>query len=141
SYKTELGKKAANERFGAEINTSKKYADILQDEYDKILSFGSAKGFTGAMTERMKFLELGIKAEGVVEQKRQDDLIKSLRSFEQERLSLEDQYKQDRIDVLAKGGSEGLAELDKQHATKLAALGDAHLKEIDAFKELYAGID
>jgi len=141
SYRTELGKKAADDRFGAEIDTTKKYGDVLQAEYSKVLEQGSKTGFTGAMTERMKVLEKQIREEGVVENKRQDDLMKSIISFDNEVKSLNEKYEQDRIDVLAKGGGKDLEVLTKNHNLKLAALGDAHLKEIDAFKELYNGID
>lgn len=141
SYKISLGKKSADERFSAELDISKKYADVLQSEYDKILDQGYKNGFTGAMTERMKVLEVGIRKEFEIEQKHQDDLMKSLFSFDQERKVLEENYNRDRIDLITKGGGQGLEVLEKNYKTQLSALGDAHLKELDAFKLLYNGID
>lgn len=141
SYRISLGKKAADERFSAEIDITRKYADVLQAEYDKILNQGSKTGFTGAMTERMKVLEAAIRKEGELEQKHQDDLMKSLLSFDQERELLEENYNRDRINALTKGGGQGLEVLEKNYKTQLAALGDAHLQELDAFKLLYIGID
>ncbi len=141
AYKAELGNKAANERFGSEVNTAKKYADVLQDEYDKVLKEGSKTGFTGAMNERLKYLEKGINAEAVLENKKQEDLMKSLLDFDKRRTALTDKYNADKADIITKGGGKDLDILDKNYKEQLAKLGDTHLQELDAFKLLYAGID
>lgn len=141
AYKAELGNKAANDRFGSEVNTARKYADVLQDEYDKVLKEGSKTGFTGAMNDRLKYLEKSINSEAVLENKRQEDLMKSLLDFDKRRTALTDKYNTDKADIITKGGGKDLDILDKNYKEQLAKLGDAHLQELDAFKLLYAGID
>jgi hypothetical protein len=136
-YKTALGKKAADDRFGAEISTNKKYADVLQDEYEKILNAGSKSGFTGAMRERMKTLETSIRAEGVAEDKKNDELLKQFRTYTDERAAIQEKYLATAAE-LRKDGHEKEAQIAIDAGVQeVNALDEANVKKWDSYKNLF----
>jgi TP901 family phage tail tape measure protein len=145
AYKGEVGKEEADKRYTAQILTDKTYLEDLQRRRDLLTDGQKSKGGSEvdaqAAEAQLKVLDAEIAKEKLVVQKRQDDLIASLQTFEQERTNIVAQAEEQRRqlgDAATKGQLDIIA---KNENLKLAALGDAHLKELDAFKELYAGID
>jgi len=145
AYKSKVGKEEADKRYAALINTDVNYLEELERKRAAITDTQKSKGGSEvdvqAAEAQLKVLDAEIAKEKLVVQKKQDDLIASLRSYQQEALLAEEQYQADRLALGDSATASELAELAKRRDLRIESLGDAHLKEIDAFKQLYAGID
>jgi TP901 family phage tail tape measure protein len=143
--KTKIGKDKAAERYKDQIDTDRTYLESLEMQREAILNPQKSKGGEEVDTEanqlQLKVLNEAIEKEKSVQQKKYDDLLASLQTFEQESKALTQQYEADKADLTAKNDTKQLEQATKVYNQRLAELGDNHLKEMDAFKLLYAGID
>jgi TP901 family phage tail tape measure protein len=145
AYKDKVGKEAADKRYADLIVTENNYLKDLQRRRDQITDPQKSKGGSEvdvqAAEAQLKVLDDAIAKEKLVVQKKQDDLIASLLSFEQERTNIVSQAEQQRKELGDSATKEQLDKIDKDEKLKTDSLSDAHLKELDEFKNLYAGID
>lgn len=139
AYKTALGTEKAKARFAGQLNTEQTYLQKLQADYAIFYAQGSVGGFTAPVQERLNFVQKQIDLEKQAEQKKQDDLLKSLISYSEERKLITEKYNKDLLDV--GDNKEALDELKKKYKIKLDVLDDAHIKELSSYKALFAGIE
>jgi TP901 family phage tail tape measure protein len=143
--KTKIGKDKAAERYKDQIDTDRTYLESLEMQREAILNPQKSKGGEEVDTEanqlQLKVLNEAIEKEKSVQQKKYDDLLASLQTFEQESKALTQQYEADKADLQKNGDTKALEERKKAFDKRLAELGDNHLQELDAFKLLYKGID
>lgn len=139
AYKTALGEEKAKERFAGQLNTEQTYLQKLQADYAIFYAQGVAGGFTAPVQERINIVQKQIDEEKKAEQKKQDDLLKSLVSYSEERKVITEKYNKDLITV--GDNKAGADELKKNYKLKLDALDDAHIKELSSYKALFAGIE
>lgn len=145
SFKSKVGAEKAKERYASQIDADKTYLETLERQYDQLTNPSKSKGGTlideKEVKQQLKVLADAIAAEKLAVQKRQDDLIASLMDFDAKRKKIESDYETDKAALGDQATEANIAQLDKRKRLLLEQLGDEHLKEIDAFKLLYAGID
>ena len=137
-YKSALGKEAADKRYASELTTSVNFLQKLEAERAKLLDKDPTT-MTGQELSRLKLYDNLINEEVSAEKKKQDDLTKSLISYQQERLNLIAKYNDDikslENDPTAK------AERTTRFNEDLKDLDDSHIKKLDSYKLLFEGID
>ncbi|WP_448104742.1 tape measure protein [Pedobacter panaciterrae] len=137
-YKYTVGKEAADKRFATELDTSFNYIEKLKNERDKILSKGIIN-LSQPERERVTLFNDEIRSAVNAETKKQDELTKSLISYQEQRLNLKAKYEQD-LNAL-ENNAQAKAERKSRFDEDLKDLDDSHIKNLDAYKRLFDGID
>lgn len=75
------------------------------------------------------------------QKKDMNDLLKTLITYESQRNKLIAEYREKRKEIEAAGNAENLQVFDQQHRETLAALDDTNVQKLDAYKDLFGGIE
>lgn len=137
-YKAKLGRDAADKRFGSEINSYVSYLDVLKAKQKEITDVAPEKR-TGVQADYLKWLDKQVSAEVETEKKRYDNLVKEFISYSDQRKALTEKYKAD-IEKLEAKGDDTTARTTAYN-DQINALDDANVQKLDAYKELFKGID
>jgi hypothetical protein len=137
-YRTKLGTDAASDRFSAEMNVTTSYLGLLQDRIKEIQSIAPEKR-TGAQSERLEFLLIEAKKEEEVEKKKYDNLVKEFIAYSDKRKALIEKYQSDVAQMEARGND--TTALTEKYNADLASLDDANVQKLDAYKNLFKGIE
>jgi len=140
-YKAKVGISKAKERYAKEIDTSKSYLQKLQVQYSLTYAQGLLTGFTGPLQERLILLTKQSNDEEKIQNQKNDDLIKSLVSYEQTRAAMIDTYQKNRLKLVAKGNTQEVAVLDEIFKDALGRFDDEKTQKLDAYKSLFEGIE
>lgn len=143
-YRTKLGKQKADERYGSELQgfrTMAEYMDSLQLKESQTISLVDSGKATEGQEKRIRMLEKESDDAKKIERQKQVDLLALMVTYDQKRKDLISGYISDRSKVLGTATDEELAELDRRHAEELDALDDANIQKLDAYKELFSGIE
>lgn len=136
-YKTKFGKQEADKRYKNEIDTTKNYTDYLQSEIDKL------KGKTemsGVEQERYGMLTKQLEDYNNEQQQLYDEQLADLRSYEQKRLVLIEQFNEQYTQLLEDNKTSEAAVLKEKHKEELAELDDAQIAKLNSYKALFDGI-
>lgn len=143
AFKTEHGKKAADERFKNELKGFKTYSDFLQSKLDEnkaaldAVASGSA---TGGQQERVELLRAAAEDEANAQQKKFDRLIAQLRTYEEQKLRIEEAYQEKELKLREQyTGSDldkRLEVLSIQKDKELTELNEAAFKESELYRDL-----
>lgn len=137
-YKAALGKEAADKRYASELTTSVNFLQKLEAERGKLLD-KDPTAMTGQELARLKLYDNLINEEVSAERKKQDDLTKSLISYQQERLNLIAKYNEDLKGL--ENDPNAKAERTTRFNEDLKDLDDSHIKKLDSYKLLFEGVD
>lgn len=136
-YKTKFGKQEADKRYKNEIDTTKNYTDYLQSEIDKL------KGKTemsGVEQERYSMLTKQLEDYNKEQQRLYDEQLEDLRSYEQKRLVLIEQFNEQYAQLLEDNKTSEAEILKEKHNEELAELDDAQIAKLNSYKALFDGI-
>lgn len=139
-YKSKLGKDAADGRYKKEIDTNVTFLQKMEADRALLLARDPLK-MTPEETDRLRMLDEKINLEVGAQQKKYDELVKGLISYEQERKALTEKYNAEFLTIEGAGKAEKQAILTKDYQRNLKMLDDAHIKEFESYKKLYEGID
>lgn len=140
SFKDTLGKDAADARFKKELDLSISYLEELQIREQEILSKGQGY-ISGPEQERLKVIKDRIKIEVEAQQKKHDELVKGLISYEQERRILTENYNSEFAKLEQNGDLDSRIVLTENYKIKLKELDDSNVKKLDSYKVLFEGIE
>ncbi len=140
-YKTALGAEKAKKRFSTELNVQQSFLKQLQTNYAITVAQGTVGGFDGPVKERMFMLQALIDIETKAEKDKQDKLVQSLISYNDQRKQLILNYENDLKAVSDTATADELANLDRLQKEKLDKLDDAHIQQLGAYKALFLGIE
>lgn len=136
TFISEYGVEAANERFKNQIDTSRKFIEILQEEYNKLAKI-QPKDRNNLQNERLDFISKFLEYEKKSEEAEYDQLIKSLRGYEEERKAVIESYRQDERLLLEKGKSDKIAILQGQRDDELRVLDEEYARKTIKLKEFF----
>lgn len=144
-YKTKVGKEEADKRYGTLIEKDETYLESLKTKRDALTNPQKSKGGSDADVAatqlQVKLLDEQIAAEVQVQQKKYDDLIASLLTYEEERKAKTQQYNADMAELEKTGTADQKAQRTKLYKEQLNELDDSHVQSLDAYKALFDGID
>lgn len=143
AYKTTFGKEAAEKEFADKIDVATNYYDFLkkkQKENEQAFTKVEEKTATGPETERVSLLNAAIKKETDEQKQLFNKQLAQLMDYQKKRLVLIENYEAQRAKLVAKGETDAVAELDKQHQEELDSLDDANVKKLASYKALFDGI-
>lgn len=139
-YKSKVGKVAADKRYKNEIDTNVTLLQKLEADRASLLSKDPAE-MTALEADRLKVLDKQINQEVAIQQKKYDELVKGLISYEKQRRNLTETYNSELLQAIERGSLEEQNTLTKNYKKALGELDDSHVKELDSYKKLYEGID
>ncbi|MBS4064499.1 MAG: hypothetical protein KGZ74_08055 [Chitinophagaceae bacterium] len=143
AYKSTFGEAKAKERFADQLRGYDSFMDYLrakvsqnQEVYDAVTG-GTA---TGPQSERFETLQKVINQESEAIQKAFNDLLKENQTLQDKLTVLEENYHTKRAQLIEAGKTEEAKILDQSHEAQVKSLLDSHVKQLEAYKELFAGI-
>jgi hypothetical protein len=144
AYKATFGEAKAKESFAAQLQGYDSFIDFLrakvsqnQEVYDAVTG-GTA---TGPQNERFEALQKVISQESEAMQKAFNDLLKENQTLQDKLTVLEENYQAKRAQLIEAGKTKEAAILDKSHEDQVKSLLDSHVKQLQAYKDLFAGIN
>jgi len=144
-FKEKLGKTKADEMFSDRLKGTQTYLEKLQKMEEEILDPQQSKGadsggqdLSAADKAKLKEIQDRIDKEKILEDRKIAELLERLRSYEEERLILQQSYAEERSKLTKESDK---AALDAQEREAIAILDDANVQKLDAYKALYEGID
>ncbi|MEO6522250.1 MAG: phage tail tape measure protein [Mucilaginibacter sp.] len=146
SYKLKAGTVAADELYSKEIGSAKSYVEYLkslQPTFDQLNSPDLKVKATASATQDLLDKEVAkANTEALVQQKKHlSDLILQYQDYDQKRATLIINADAD-IAILQKAGNkQGADQVRKDLADRLTVIDEGHIKELDAYKELFDNID
>src|SRR5690606_19743800 len=129
-------KEKADEKYRDLIDTEKSHLENLRAELEKIPADSS-----GAQSARKEELEKQIREEESLQLKKFNELLKANQSYQDKVKIATEQFESDRNKLIADGKLEEVTVLEKGHAENLLALNENHVKQLDAYKKLFEGIE
>lgn len=143
SFRTRHGKSAADARFKNELEAFKTYSDFLQsklDENKEALDAVASGNASGSQRERVDLLRAAANDEAAVEQRKFDDLVARLLTYQEKMLKIEEQYlekeKQLREQFAGADLEKRIEVLKHQKDEELKALNEAAFKESELYADL-----
>lgn len=140
NYALDFGIQAAEERYKTELDTAKRYLDLIEEEYNKLAAIDPANR-SGVQQERFEFLEKEVREERTYQQKKYDDFLKTVQDYEQKRAGIIEQYAIKRQELIEKGDNEYLAQLEINFKEELGELDDQNAQKLAVFRAYYAGLE
>lgn len=143
TYKSTFGREAAEKEFADKIDVATNYYDFLkkkQKENEQAFTKVEEKTATGPETERVKLLNDAIKKETDEQKQLFNKQLAQLMDYQKKRFLLIENYEAQRAKLVAKGETDAVAELDRQHQEELDSLDDANVKKLASYKALFDGI-
>jgi len=143
NYKKTFGIDKAKEEFAGKIDAATSYYEYLKQqklENEEAFTAVDNGTATGAQIERVNFINEALKKETDEQKKLFDKQLAQLLNYQQQRNLLIEQYNAQRLQLIAAGENDAVAELDKQHQEELDALDDANVKKLQSYKTLFDGI-
>lgn len=135
-----FGIQAAEERYSGELDIAQTYLGRIQEEFEKI-SVIAPENRTGVQKERFELLEKELRDEKKFQQQKYDDFLATVQSYEQERAQLIEIYVLRRQEMIEKGDTEYLAQLDENHKQEIGALDDANFQKLKVYQTFFNGLE
>lgn len=135
-YKISLGKDKADEKYKGLIDTEKSHLENLRAELAKI-----PESATGTQSERKDELEKQIREEESLQLKKFNDLLKANQSYQDKVKVAIEQFESNKKKLIDDGKSSEVEVLTTGHEENLLSLTENHVKQLDAYKKLYEGIE
>lgn len=133
-YKSKLGKDAADERYKKEIDTNVTFLQKMEADRASLLSKDPLK-MTPKETDRLHVLDEKINLEVEAQQKKHDELIKGLISYEQNRRNITEKYNADFLEAHGNASAQNL--LTENYKADLNQLDESQIKKWDSYKALF----
>ncbi|WP_336834086.1 hypothetical protein [Sphingobacterium siyangense] len=143
-YKNQLGKEKADDVFKDRLKGFKSYLEYLKSvearESDAINAVDQKTG-TAGQYDRAKLVKDEQKEATQAENKKQSELLALFVTYDQKRKELIRKFEEERASMLATASVNELAEFDRKHLLQLNALDDSNIQQLDAYKDLFKGIE
>lgn len=136
-YKISLGKEKADEKYQGLIDIEKSHLENLRAELEKI----PVDGASGSQSARKEELEKQIREEESLLLKKFNDLLKANQSYQDKVKIAIEQFEADKAKLIADGKLDEAQVLEKSHPDNLLALDENHVKQLDAYRKLFEGIE
>lgn len=143
-YRNKLGKEKADERYRDELGGFESFSSYLnsiaEQEAEAFDAVDKGKA-TKIQQERTEGIKKAMVEEKQAEQKKNTELLALLIGYEQERKNLVSKYNEERAKIPKDATAEEIAAFDKHYADQIDQLDDANIQKLQAYKELFDGIE
>lgn len=144
AYKKDFGVAKAKERYAAELKEFESFNAFiknLREENEPTFTAFVAGNATASQTERAKVINEPAEKQKKEQEQLYKELLAELRSFEERRNLLIEQYQESRNLLLSKGNTTAAKELKTIFDKELAALDESFAKGTDEYKALIRGVE
>lgn len=143
-YKLELGKEKAEELMKGQVDTTKSYLQVIEEEFGKSIVVDPTE-MTAAQKEfydAVGKMDLEAKNDAKKKEERQyADLFKLMQTYQEKRTKLIADFEEQRKKIEKKATTEQLKVFDEKHIEELNALDDANIQKLKVYKDLFEGIE
>ncbi len=136
----EVSSEYADKRYGAELEKAKQTAKDAAAELAK-LSAIKPEDLTTGESSRKDFLTKNAKEEEQREKDRYQHLLTGLRTYQQQRTGLTEQFQKDEAALLLNGDLAALEERKRIYQDDLNSLDRANIEKLNIFEDLLKGVD
>jgi hypothetical protein len=140
NYVKDFGLNAAKERFQGEIDTTKRFIEILQDEYNKLATIDPGDR-NGLQNERLEFLSKFLEYEKREEQSKYDDLLKSLQGYEEQRALIIEGYAAQRQQLIQNGNQAEVEALEEKMREELRVLDEGNIEKQIKLEDFFRSLE
>src|SRR5690606_32665870 len=128
----DFGIESANKRYSGELDVARKYLDIIQSEYDKLVLIKPEER-TGVEQERLNFISEELDKEKRFRDEAQKELLKMLQSYEDQRDLLIEERARKRALLNEEHHKAEIEQLDKQYDERIGALNEQAAQDLSGF--------
>ncbi|PSL03888.1 tape measure protein [Cecembia rubra] len=139
-YAKDFGIQAAEARYSAELDVAKRYLDLVQEEYNKLVQINPEER-TGVQNERLEFLQKELDSEKRIQQKKYDEFLKTVQDYETQRSQITEKYQLERQKLLENGDNQYLEQLKQNYETEIGALDDANAQKLGLYQRFFRGLE
>ncbi|MCY4781454.1 phage tail tape measure protein [Sphingobacterium sp. UT-1RO-CII-1] len=143
-YKLELGLAKAEELMRGQLDITKSYLQVIEEEFGKSIVVDPTE-MTAAqreLYEAVAKLDLEAKQDAKKKEERQyADILKLMETYADKRLRLISDFEEKRNKIVDSATAEQLKAFDEKHVEELNALDDANIQKLQVYKNLFEGIE
>ena len=140
-YKVDFGEDKAKERFGKEVDLTKTYLQLLQDEQDRFANLDDGGLLSGNEQERINNINERIRIEKAAEQKKHDDLLKEFQTYSDQRKLIQEKYAKISADLISHGKDAEAKVAIEKGEEEVTALDASNIKKWASYKNLFDNLE